>query len=107
MDKDKQEKLIKEIMKADEMDGLYDDLFGGKSRISKKVVGKYQAAKAKVRYMKSEHKNRRCKNCTHLIKKQFNKKYYKCALIGDSASEASDIRVSYVCDKFKPHTPCK
>lgn len=43
-----------------------------------------------------------CKNCTHLISKRFhNKQYYKCELIGDSNSTATDIRLKMVCDKHQ------
>ena len=30
-----------------------------------------------------------------------NKRYWKCRLLGITASEATDIRKSYVCDKWE------
>ncbi len=45
----------------------------------------------------------RCKYCIHHIcGKYHNKTYHKCELLGLSHSEATDIRVNYVCDKFYP-----
>ena len=46
--------------------------------------------------------SRCCKWCKHLVVSQGNtKKYFKCSLMGVSSSEASDIRLYNVCNKFE------
>ena len=43
-----------------------------------------------------------CKDCLHLRKYEYHDKtYYKCVLLGESHSTATDIRVSYVCNEHK------
>ena len=55
--------------------------------------------KIKCNYRKAENKFDACGNCKHCVTSMSNTRYYyKCGLIGDSHSEATDIRVSYVCD---------
>lgn len=70
-----------------------------------KTLGKYQAWKLTHKYRKSESKDIRCKNCEHLCSGEYhNKNYHKCELMGISHSEATDIRVGYVCNLFKAVT---
>ena len=43
-----------------------------------------------------------CKECTHLVKLQFSKAYYKCAIWRLSHSTATDIRIKKTaCGKFE------
>ncbi len=43
-----------------------------------------------------------CKNCIHLIRKQFSKTYLKCSLASNSNSPATDWRAGWVaCGKFE------
>ena len=49
-------------------------------------------------------KGRQCKDCAHLVCKQYSKRYYKCALREnvDKCSPASDHRVRWpACGKFE------
>ena len=62
----------------------------------------YQIIKARNKYGLAKNKTQSCKNCTHCFYTQSNiKKYYKCELIGESACEATDIRLKNTCNKFK------
>ena len=81
------------------------DLFGNEVKEneinSKKIYGKYKGWKNLNNYRKSEDKEKRCKNCLSLCGYEYhNKRYYKCEMMGCSHSEASDIRLSYICDQF-------
>ena len=65
----------------------------------------YQQFKSDNHYHLAENRKkdgRMCKNCAYLINDGYhNKRYYKCQLLGYSRGEATDIRLSYVCDRFK------
>lgn len=62
----------------------------------------YKGIKQSLGYRKSNDKIRRCKNCKHLRGFRYHdKNYYKCALIGYSHSEATDIRLNHVCNAFE------
>lgn len=37
-----------------------------------------------------------CKECSNLVWHKYDKKYYKCIVYGESYSEATDWRVSYM-----------
>lgn len=37
----------------------------------------------------------KCRDCPHIIRKTWNRTYYKCLVYGDSNSEATDWRASY------------
>ena len=37
-----------------------------------------------------------CQNCPHFVKKDWNRKYHKCLVYGDSNSEATDWRKGYM-----------
>ena len=61
----------------------------------------YQRFKRLNNYRKSEMGGVSCRICKH--KQTFDyhgKRYHKCDLIGISNSAATDIRLSYVCNKF-------
>lgn len=82
------------------------NLFGEEQKIPAKLtlIGEsiYMRFKRLNNYRKYEDINKRCKVCTeHLAGEYHNKMLHKCKLIGLSHSEATDIRVNNVCDKFK------
>ena len=61
---------------------------------------KYQRFKQINHYRKSD--SPQCKTCKyHACYEYHNKYYHKCELLGISHSEATDIRVSFVCDKWE------
>lgn len=63
---------------------------------------KYQKWKYDNNYRKADYlSDIRCKNCKYLIKRQYSKNYYKCELLGESSSPATDIRLSNVCKNFE------
>ena len=71
-----------------------------------RLYSKYQTWKWENRYKKAKENSKiRCKNCKHLISKfaicPSEKNYYKCELLGFSSSQATDIRLSYVCKNFE------
>lgn len=62
---------------------------------------KYQRFKSMYHYREGVKGYERCLICNHCLKMEYhNKNYYKCELMGVSHSEASDIRLKMVCDKF-------
>ena len=79
------------------------NLFGEYQPIIKAVRGKNNIIKARMKYRKSGSKDVRCKTCEHIVVKHFSKKYYKCELIGLSASVSSDILVSNVFDNWEKY----
>jgi len=69
--------------------------------VPKKVLGKYKIFKANNHYQKSKNPDRQCPYCKHfLIMQTHEKKYFKCKIMGNSSSSASDIRDGHVCDLF-------
>lgn len=65
-------------------------------------MGVYQKWRAQNSYRVSDSNYYRCKTCRYILKIQNNgKTYYKCELQGMSSSEASDIRISYICKKWE------
>jgi len=42
-----------------------------------------------------------CGNCDYFIVKQMGNRYFKCALMGETASAASDIRKFNVCSQWQ------
>jgi hypothetical protein len=62
-----------------------------------KPRSEYQRLKLSYGYHKANSWDvRKCKNCVYFQK---HTKFFKCQLIGNSASEATDIRAGYVCRK--------
>ena len=60
----------------------------------------YQRFKRMNHYRKSD--SPQCKTCIHHVVFKYHDKYYhKCELLGISNSEATDIRVGYVCNKWE------
>lgn len=61
----------------------------------------YLQRKRTMNYRKSDDPLIRCKNCLYCFRIDYHDKtYYKCRLIGESSSEATDIRISGVCNRF-------
>jgi len=52
-------------------------------------------------YRKSDRKDRRCGTCMHHFMKIYNRRYHKCKLIGNTNGPGTDIRISYVCNKWQ------
>jgi len=62
--------------------------------------GKFQHVKNLFGYRKGNLN--KCRDCRHLATEgHHNRKFYKCMLMGTSRSPASDVRLSYGCNKFK------
>ena len=68
-----------------------------------KHLGPIQAKKRNMRYRISTRPSTiACKNCVAFIRGEYHdKRYFKCAHIGCSHSEATDIRAGHVCDLFR------
>ena len=79
------------------------NLFGETVDVISKPRGyqsSYQRFRSLNQYRKSDS-NQQCKNCKyHHACGYHNKIYHKCELLGISNSEATDIRVSFVCNKW-------
>ena len=65
------------------------------------IKGRYQKWKYENNDRKSFNEIRceNCKNCVAMTNGY--KTYYKCNIMGISNSQATDIRLSYVCDFFR------
>ena len=62
----------------------------------------YQITKARNKYGLAKNKTQTCKNCVNCFGVECNGKiYYKCKLIGNSSSEATDIILKNTCNKFE------
>lgn len=59
---------------------------------------KYQKWKLENNYRKADN-GMRCANCVNIVGTRF----YKCRLLGISSSSATDIRLSYVCNRFEEY----
>ena len=79
------------------------NLFGEEDDM--KIIPANQSEYQKFRRRNNYHKSkdeRQCGNCTSsFVKGHHNKRYWKCKLIGCSCAGATDIRKSYVCDKWR------
>ena len=77
------------------------NLFGEEQEPDKKVTGHYKVWRNRNGYKKSVSFQEQCRICIHKRTFEYhNKNYHKCVLQGVSQSEASDIRLSNVCDLF-------
>lgn len=77
------------------------DLFGSEFSETTIKGGHYQERKRQLEYKKSSEKSKCCKLCKFAVCHTHQKNYYKCKLIGESSSSATDIRLNYVCKKFE------
>lgn len=90
------------------------DLFGNESELKDQAGNQMPGRNKSGGYINNpmhanfgEIKDKKCKNCFHLIAKHYAKTYYKCELRGnvDKCSPKSDHRVNWTaCGKFKPET---
>ena len=85
-------------------------LFPEQNRPAKRYMqpgdGEFINKKRRANYRPSKSQQVRCKNCKWLRKKRISgRNIYKCELIGTSRSAASDIRLSYVCNRFDVDGP--
>ena len=79
------------------------NLFGDMQEIDpvSEPKSKYQRFKSMYHYRESIGAER-CKNCINCIVINYhNKNYYKCEIMGISNSEASDIRIKMICDRWR------
>lgn len=78
------------------------DLFGDMTETEpNRSDSSYQRFKIQNHYRDAEDKKVSCKTCNHSRRMNYhNKNYYKCLLIGISHSEATDIKLKMVCNKF-------
>ena len=69
-----------------------------------KHLSKYQIFKKRNHYRDATD-NKKCKTCkSRRTYACHNKYYHKCRLLGDSNSQATDIRLKKVCDKWEGGT---
>lgn len=54
-----------------------------------------------LNYRPCESPGKCCRTCMNCHVHEYGKRYYKCALVGCSASMATDIRVRHVCDRWE------
>ena len=82
------------------MTDLQLDIFGNLVPVEH-AVSRHPRETIKTRYrrMYGYDEAHRCGDCRHLVKTEANRTYYKCELIGISASEATDIRLKDVACK--------
>ena len=59
-----------------------------------------QRALGKYHYRQSSSRTECCRTCGRVIRHLG--RYYKCSLVGLSASPATDIRARNVCDAWRP-----
>lgn len=84
-----------------------EDLFGNMSEVSRPVKKGWMEVKRIRNYREADRdtpeKDRQsCKNCEHLVRKDYAKRYYKCAIMSMKASPSSDVRLKCVCDLYEP-----
>ena len=78
------------------------DMFGVEIVTVKKYGSKYLEFKGVNNYRKSDNKEVRCKTCEYYMTGDYHTKtLHKCELLGVSHSEATDLRVNNVCDKWE------
>lgn len=69
----------------------------------KRVKGYYKQWRNSSAYRKQNVNNgKSCSTCKYIFARyHHDKKYFKCKLQGGSYCESSDIRLSYVCNKYE------
>ena len=78
--------------------GLFTDVV---ERVERITSSRYKRFKTANNY-RSAIGDDRCKTCKYLQSvKYHNKQYYKCVLIGNSMSTASNISLKNVCNRFE------
>jgi len=80
------------------------DLFGGETENhfpkEKTYVGPYRKFKTDSNYRLGTPE-KRCKNCDNRFSGGTREMYWKCKFMGNTASEATDIRLKNVCNLWK------
>lgn len=77
------------------------DLFGNEYDENQNLP-KSRKIKDRYGYIAKSTNEQKCKNCNHLMRKEYhNKVYYKCENLGDSQGPATDIRLSGFCRLYK------
>lgn len=62
----------------------------------------YEKFRRLNKYGLSEYKYKTCRQCIHQVRTFYKHQiFFKCNLMGISASEETDIRLDYSCDKWK------
>ena len=68
----------------------------------KEIRGKFKKWKWENLYHRSQMGDICCKNCNNFVRTGAgNKTFFKCKVMGDSRSTASDIRANFVCKNFE------
>lgn len=82
-------------------DPTHPDLFEEEDTpMAKRPAGYIQMLKRRMKYREAEPGEPTCNDCKHLIKERYHgRNYYKCALIGISRSEATDVKLKDTCRK--------
>lgn len=78
----------------------HPDLFGGRTPIIEPAGGPAGKWKKQMKYRNTDSREFRCGTCRHLVQGHYEKACYKCALLGDSSSQSSDVHLSGVCAKW-------
>lgn len=87
------------------METTHPDFFGGETRVAKPHRTTFKDILRRWNYRKAEEKEK-CGNCAEHIIHGARKRYHKCALLGDTRSEATDMRVSWVCNHYHRKEGC-
>ena len=91
------------------MEELQIDIFGNLVPVEH-AVSRHpkETIKSRYRRMYGYDESHRCADCVHLVKTVANRTFYKCELIGLSASEATDIRLKDpACKRWEKAEECK
>ena len=73
------------------------DLFGNEIDVKDlKTTAPKETIRGKFRKVYGFNHEHTCKDCKFLVPKKQDRTYYKCSLMGISASEATDIRLKDV-----------
>ena len=75
------------------------DIFGNAVSVNEIRSKEHETIKTRFRRMYGFDEEHRCANCIHLIASKRDRTYYKCEVMGMSASEATDIRLKDIACK--------
>lgn len=83
------------------MKSLFGDEIPDISPKTNEPRGKFNSWKIENAYHRSQYPGISCKECNNFFKSGAgNKNFFKCKVMGSSASTASDIRANHVCVQF-------
>lgn len=80
-------------------DNYQMNIFGEFVTVKSVEDSKRETIKSRFRKMYGFDEEHRCANCIHLIASKRDRTYYKCEVMGVSASEATDIRLKDIACK--------